>query len=101
MQRLALLASSDVVIADDIEFEAGLPNEDKQAGEVNHAQTEGQLGSDLQHHEFQLIIESLQKYNGKKKDVAEGLGISPRTLRYKLAKMRELGYQIPSRGEVK
>jgi len=34
--------------------------------------------------------------NGKRKDVAEKLGISPRTLRYKLARMREDGIEVPA-----
>ena len=56
-----------------------------------------QLGSDMRNHEFQLIIESLAKCRGKKKDVAEMLGISARTLRYKIARMRDAGYEIPNK----
>ena len=56
-----------------------------------------QLGSDMRQHEYQLIIESLKQCAGKKKEVAEQLGISARTLRYKLAKMRDSGYEIPNK----
>jgi two-component system response regulator FlrC len=54
------------------------------------------LGSELRVQEHQIILEALQAFNGKRKDVAEKLGISPRTLRYKLAKMRESGIDLPS-----
>ena len=35
-----------------------------------------------------LIVEALEKGRGSRKFAAEALGISPRTLRYKMAKMR-------------
>lgn len=54
------------------------------------------LGSELKYQEHQIILDALQVHNGKRKDVAEKLGISPRTLRYKLAKMRESGIQVPN-----
>ncbi len=54
------------------------------------------LGSELKVQEHQIILDALQSLNGKRKDVAEKLGISPRTLRYKLAKMRESGIELPS-----
>jgi two-component system, response regulator FlrC len=42
-----------------------------------------------------MIIEALKETMGSRKSAAEKLGISPRTLRYKLAKMREHGIAIP------
>ena len=106
IQRVVVLANDKIIMADDISFENEIEKTDSAYGtsiqnEIisNESQlSANQLGSNMQHHEFQLIVESLQKYNGKKKDVAEGLGISPRTLRYKLALMRELGYEIPVKG---
>jgi two-component system, response regulator FlrC len=38
----------------------------------------------------------LARCQGKRKEVAETLGISPRTLRYKLAQMRDLGISLPA-----
>lgn len=95
VQRVALLSLQNEITSQEIEFE----NDDlsTQHNAENHlvqSEDDGKLGSDLQNHEFQLIIEALKKYHGKKKDVAQKLGISPRTLRYKLAKMRALGYQL-------
>lgn len=54
------------------------------------------LNKDLKYKEFQLIMDALLQHNGSRKAVAEQLGLSPRTLRYKLARMRDAGYEIPS-----
>lgn len=53
------------------------------------------LGNELKQQEFQIILEALKRCHGKRKDVAEQLGISARTLRYKLAQMREQGIDLP------
>lgn len=58
-------------------------------------ETNERLGSELKQQEQQIILETLHKYSGKRKAVAEVLGISPRTLRYKLARMREQGIALP------
>jgi two-component system response regulator FlrC len=52
------------------------------------------LVSDLKDREQQLILEALRAGNGSRKYAAERLGISPRTLRYKLARMRDAGISI-------
>lgn len=52
------------------------------------------LGSDLRQREFEIIAETLRRERGSKKNTAERLGISPRTLRYKLARLREEGYDL-------
>ncbi|MDG2473275.1 MAG: sigma-54 dependent transcriptional regulator [Pseudomonadales bacterium] len=52
------------------------------------------LYNDVKQHEFRLIAEALQATQGSKKLAAEQLGMSPRTLRYKMAKMRDSGYQL-------
>ena len=46
--------------------------------------------------EQQIIIEALRSNFGSRERVARGLGISPRTLRYKLARMREAGIDLHS-----
>lgn len=51
------------------------------------------LGDNLKHTEYSLILDAL-KHEKNKKRAAEKLGISPRTLRYKMAKMREQGIDI-------
>lgn len=56
------------------------------------------LDSDLKTREKQLIVDALEAVSGCRKDAAERLGISPRTLRYKLARLREQGVAIPAIG---
>ncbi|AGZ36224.1 sigma-54-dependent Fis family transcriptional regulator [Pseudomonas sp. SWI6] len=52
------------------------------------------LGDDMRRHEFQMIIDTLRAERGRRKEAAERLGISPRTLRYKLAQMRDAGLDV-------
>ena len=54
----------------------------------------GALGDDLRRREFQMIIDTLRAERGRRKEAAERLGISPRTLRYKLAQMRDAGMDV-------
>ncbi|MGV3346737.1 sigma-54 interaction domain-containing protein [Enterobacteriaceae bacterium LUAb1] len=42
--------------------------------------------------EFQYIIDLLKRYQGNKSKTAEFLGITPRALRYRLASMRQQGF---------
>ncbi|MDP5254802.1 MULTISPECIES: sigma-54 dependent transcriptional regulator [unclassified Vibrio] len=53
------------------------------------------LGSELREQEYAIILETLVACDGRRKEMAEKLGISPRTLRYKLAKMRDAGIEFP------
>ncbi|WP_070962811.1 sigma-54-dependent transcriptional regulator [Vibrio sonorensis] len=74
----------------------------KPLAEVNDAKsvigsaTGNGLGSDLRDQEYAIILETMAECHGRRKEMAEKLGISPRTLRYKLAKMRDAGIEIPS-----
>tara|TARA_R110002073_G_scaffold30033_6_gene94146 strand:- start:1563 stop:2123 length:561 start_codon:yes stop_codon:yes gene_type:complete len=54
----------------------------------------GSLGDDLRQQEFRIIIQTLRKEHGRRNRAAEQLGISPRTLRYKLAQMRDAGIDL-------
>lgn len=49
------------------------------------------LGDEIRQREFRIIIDTLRTERGRRNRAAEKLGISPRTLRYKLAQMREFG----------
>lgn len=53
------------------------------------------LSGDLKAREQDIIISALKAQNSRK-EVAKKLGISPRTLRYKLAKMRDSGVALPA-----
>jgi two-component system response regulator FlrC len=45
--------------------------------------------------EAQMILQTLQTQNGSRKLTAQTLGVSDRTLRYKIARMKEAGIVIP------
>jgi two-component system response regulator FlrC len=61
---------------------------------LDTAESSGALGDDLRRREFEMIIETLRAERGRRKEAAERLGISPRTLRYKLAQMRDAGMDV-------
>ena len=52
--------------------------------------------SEVYEQEHRIILETMRACANRRKDVAEKLGISARTLRYKLARMRESGIQLPA-----
>jgi len=60
---------------------------------VQHANAGG-LGAGVKQREYQMIIDVLRSEHGKRKEAADRLGISPRTLRYKLAQMRDAGLDV-------
>ncbi len=69
---------------------------DTEPGQATHSSMDpsSDLFNDVKQHEFRLIAEALQATQGSKKLAAEKLGMSPRTLRYKMAKMRDSGFQL-------
>jgi two-component system response regulator FlrC len=56
----------------------------------------GRLPQDLRSVEEQMILDALEQGRGSRKRVAQRLGISERTLRYKIARMRDAGISVPS-----
>ena len=54
------------------------------------------LEGDLKRREQELIVQALASSQGSRKAAAEYLGISARTLRYKLARLREQGVELPA-----
>jgi two-component system response regulator FlrC len=64
------------------------------AAEPLAGDADGGLSGDLRMHEFQIIVDTLRDTRGSKSGAAEKLGISPRTLRYKLARMRDSGLDV-------
>ncbi len=94
IQRALILHTNEFIDAADLLIE----NFDT-ALVVEHENTttgEDKLGSELKLQEHQIILDTLLACRGSRKDVAERLGISPRTLRYKIAKMRDSGIEIPA-----
>lgn len=92
IQRALILLSGECIELSDLCFE------DAVSTPVETDMDDGKegLGEDLKSREFQLILEALEADKGSRKAAAERLGISPRTLRYKLARMREQGIAIPA-----
>ncbi len=58
------------------------------------ATTSNTNAKSIQINEFELIKKTLAEHQGNRQKVAAALGVSERTLRYKLAKMREEGYVV-------
>jgi two-component system response regulator FlrC len=56
----------------------------------------GSLASSLDQTERDLILDALRCGQGSRREAAERLGISQRTLRYKLARLREAGIDVPA-----
>lgn len=54
----------------------------------------GGLGDDLKQREYEIIVATLRQERGSKKNTAARLGISPRTLRYKMARFKDLGLDM-------
>lgn len=56
----------------------------------------GGLSDSLSTTERDLILQALHSDNGNRQAAARRLGISPRTLRYKLARLRDAGVSVPA-----
>ena len=85
VQRTLILLAGSEIRAADLSFEPAVTDDENAAD----------LSQGLRSREFQLIIDAMNTHGGKRSDVAAVLGISPRSLRYKLARMRAAGIAIP------
>lgn len=101
IQRALILQAGNTILASDLHLSEGaiqLPDEDaKLAPVISPVKTDvssGVLDQDLRQHEYQIILDALVQFKGSRKLAAEHLGISPRTLRYKLAKIRDQGIDL-------
>ena len=96
IQRALVLRSGAFIRADDIRFEdMSGPARQTFAQPESGTTQPAALGDAIQDQEARLILDALKIANGKRKQAAERLGISPRTLRYKLARIREAGHSVP------
>jgi len=89
IQRALLLCPGDAITADHLIFD--------RAPVAAPAQAEGTLSNIVQLSEFAAIRETLAQCGGSRTETAKRLGISERTLRYRLAKAREQGEDIVRR----
>ncbi len=106
VQRALILQSGDILEQQDVHFEVAKTSMngfmDAASGTTVTAQSvkpEGadSLNDELKQREWNVIVTAIKSVNGSRKRAAERLGISQRTLRYKLARMREAGVNIPER----
>ncbi len=98
VQRALILHSEQIIEATDLlieQFETVSVIEPQTAGGTETL-VDDRLGNELKLQEHQIILDTLNACQGSRKAVAERLGISPRTLRYKIARMRDCGIQIPA-----
>ena len=119
IQRALVLQKGDLIEATDIYFESAtgdvaVMTNDENSADVNSlaatpSNTSSEvevaaetfsgdtLNGEMKQKEWRVILSTIASVQGSRKDAAEKLGISQRTLRYKLAKMRDAGIAIPGR----
>jgi len=90
LQRALVLNEGDVIEPEHILFEKAPTHIDIGAGESPMLQQTRERA------ERDVILEALRTAHGSRREVAEKLGISPRTLRYKLARIRSTGVDVPA-----
>lgn len=79
IQRACILAE-DTILSEHIQFDT-----------VLESKSHPSLYDHLKHNESEIIIQVLNELNGNRKATAEKLGISPRTLRYKISQLKRTG----------
>ena len=92
LQRAVILCSGNVIRARDLRFE--LPVSSAAAPVLAVTPAEPLLQENLHAVEGHLIVDVLNRV-GSRQRAAELLGVSPRTLRYKIARLRSVGIAIP------
>jgi two-component system response regulator FlrC len=90
LQRALVLNDGSVIEPEHILFE-------KQPTHIDIGANESpMLQQTRERAERDVILEALRAAHGSRREVAEKLGISPRTLRYKLARIRSTGVDVPA-----
>lgn len=93
MQRALILNNSGEIDIADLCFES-TTSDAKSAAAIAPVNA-GKLPDDLRSVEEQMILDALGEGGVSRRHVASRLGISERTLRYKIARMRDAGIAIP------
>ena len=99
VQRTLILLAGDTITDRELVFEAQAASESVTVTReaIAAAPAGGDLRHDLRDEERRRIVDALEAGSGNRTEAARALGISPRTLRYKIARLREAGYTIPDR----
>lgn len=96
VQRALIICQDNQITVEDILLETEPLHADETAPNLLVQDPElSMFKSGVYEQEHRLILETMKACHNRRKDVAERLGISARTLRYKLARMRESGIQLP------
>jgi two-component system, response regulator FlrC len=96
LQRALILVNGPVIRPEHIQFELANEMPQPAAGAAAAADAGRSLAGSLVQAERDLILDALRNHQGSRREAAERLGISPRTLRYKLARLREAGIDVPA-----
>jgi two-component system response regulator FlrC len=100
LQRALILCTSPVVTPEHLELETITGRTPDEAAEALPddavGAAAGALARSLERTERDLLLEALKDPQSTRRLVAERLGISPRTLRYKLARLRAAGVSVPA-----
>jgi two-component system, response regulator FlrC len=102
VQRALILVNGPVIEMEHIHFEVlDLPRaapRPQSSSTPGVAGIEGQadLADSIESMERDLILQALRAGQGSRQAAAVRLGISPRTLRYKLARLRNSGIEVPA-----
>ena len=104
MQRALILQQDDSIAVQDLHFEDSphveVPQTVRRPVAVQQpvaAVNNDTLNDDLKQREWEVILNTIASVNGSRKHAAQRLGISQRTLRYKLARMRDAGIEVPGK----
>jgi two-component system, response regulator FlrC len=93
LQRALILVNGPVILPEHIQFELlGEPSPDSVT--ATQLPAPGTLADSLGRMERDRILDALRESGGSRREMAERLGISPRTLRYKLARLRAAGVDV-------
>ena len=122
LQRALILVNGPVIGPEHIQFEpapelavsapapatvaAPRAHEGSQADEIRDVaacaspgatdEARGSLADSLGQVERNVLLDALRDGSSTRREIAERLGISPRTLRYKLARLRAAGIEVPA-----
>src|SRR6185312_9544079 len=102
LQRALILVNGPVIRPEHIQFELANETTPVPAGPApvvevpGSTPSTGSLADSLGQTERDLILDALRCGGGSRREAAERLGISARTLRYKLARLREAGIDVPA-----
>jgi len=89
-----IIQKQDVLLDEDFTVEARVSNEVK-LNDCDVSMNEEDSSLDLKEREAKIILDTLRDNDGHRQKTAETLNLSPRTLRYKLAKFKEQGLNVP------